>query len=74
MTKRRSTRMTTTHNSHIGASERPIYAFSYNYGFDFEEEEIVHELLVTNPGNQKTWTIPEVEVDKFEKDFLFFFS
>jgi hypothetical protein len=74
MTKRKSTHTTTTCNFPIAASERPIYAFSYNYGFDFEEEEIAHELLVTNPVNQKTWTIPDEEVGEFEKGFLFFFS
>ena len=51
-----------------------IHASSRDYGFDFDEEEIAHELLAPLPASLSTQTIPAVEADEFEKDFHYFLS
>lgn len=56
------------------ALSEPIQASSRDYGFDFDEEEIAHELLAPLPASISTQTIPAVEADEFEKDFHYFLS
>ena len=58
----------------VAIPEEPIYASSRDYGFDFDEEEIAHELLAPLPASLSTQTIPAVEADEFEKDFHYFLS
>ena len=63
-----------TCNFIIALPEELIYASSRDYGFDFDEEEIGHELLAPLPASLSTQTIPAVEADEFEKDFHYFLS
>jgi len=53
---------------------QPVQACSRDYGFDFDEEEIVRERLAPLPASLSVQTIPEVDADKFDFDNLWFLS
>lgn len=52
----------------------PVQACSYDYGFDFDEEEIGRELLAPLPASLASQEIPEMEADEFEQVFQCFLS
>ena len=52
----------------------PIQAYSRDYGFDFDEEEIGRELLAPLPINLSLQAILEVDADEFEQVFQCFLS
>ena len=63
------TRPATICNFLVALSE-PIQASSRDYGFDFDEEEIAHELLAPLSAN----LLSQVDADEFELRDLCFFS
>jgi hypothetical protein len=52
----------------------PIQADPRDYGFDFDEEEIGHEMLAPLPVNLSVQALPEVAADEFETTFHYFLS
>ncbi len=45
-----------------------------NYGFDFNEDEIVREMLVQLSANISDQASPEVDAGEFESCYLWFIS
>ncbi|MBI5962289.1 MAG: hypothetical protein HY863_02340 [Chloroflexi bacterium] len=53
---------------------QPIQANPYDYGFDFDEDELGRELLAALPASLSIQPFPEVDADEFEKTFHYFLS
>ena len=54
--------------------EEQVYAPSRDYGFDFDEEELAHELIAPLPASLADQPIPEVEANEFESFYQYFLS
>jgi hypothetical protein len=63
-----------TCNFVIRPAEEVIRAYSSDYGFDFDEEELGRELLAPLPAGLADQSIPEVDAGEFEKVFQYFLS
>jgi hypothetical protein len=53
---------------------QPVLANSRDYGFDFDEEEVVREMLAPLPIDLSLQAMPEVNADEFEQVFPCFLS
>jgi hypothetical protein len=56
------------------SSVQPVLANSRDYGFDFDEEEVVREMLAPLPVDLSLQAMPEVNADEFEQVFPCFLS
>jgi hypothetical protein len=56
------------------AYSQPFFASSLDYGFDFDEDELVSELLAPLPASLVNQPVPHIGAEEFESLYRWFNS